>query len=566
MKKTRFIIILLVVSMLTALAAGCAGKNSPPTPSAGTGDTGSVNTPSTGTNAPDEETEGPIIEEPSPFKYDGKRLTIGDRVSVHDPSIVFDETSGKYYVFGSHKAWAVSDNLASWKTIHIGSLENKTTYEKTFEKNIKWSSHGSANYSVDGNMWAPDVIYNKDMGKWCMYMSINGDRHYSSIVLLTSDKIDGKYDYAGTIVYSGFRNQTELAETDFEEVTGTTNISRYLSGSDWNASYGTNAIDPCVFYDKDGDLWMSYGSWFGGIFLLRLDNKTGLRDLTVTYETKANVSDAYMGYRISGGYGGTGEGSYIVWDEDAGYYYLYLSYCGLNATDDFSGYHIRLFRSENVTGPYVDAAGNEAVLPRAGESQILRGVKLFGNYAFSGNKGNGNASNGYMSGGHNSAFIDTDGQHYLVYHTRFNVGQEWHELRVHQQFMNEDGWPVTAVYEFLGSVIRRTGYQKSEICGEYEYVDQGVAADTKKTDMLKTKKVTLNKDGTITGDVKGTWEQRTGEDGKGYYVTMVINKVTYKGVFFKQYDETNRHKETMTFTLIGTNDHSIWGSQISSSK
>ncbi len=566
MKSKRLLSViaaLLALSMImtAALMSSCSNK---------TGGGGTSTADAGTTSAPTSDTaDVPTVEQPK-FKYSGKRLTTS-RVSVHDPSIVYEPDSGKYYLFGSHKAWAVSDDLASWKTFTIPSLEVNNA--SLFAPNIAWSAHGGsqgqAQYSVEGNMWAPDVIYNEDMGKWCMYMSINGDRYYSSIVLLTADAITGPYKYVGTIVYSGFLNAAQAAETNFNEVTGgEKTLSRYLQNSAWNAQYGPNAIDPCVLYDKDGQLWMSYGSWFGGIFLLKLDNKTGLRDLTETYPTEKNVSDAYFGYRISGGYGGTGEGSYIVWDEAAGYYYLYLSYCGLNATDGFSGYHIRLFRSEDIKGPYVDSMGHEAVLTAAGQSQDRKGIKLMGNYSFSSFKTSGdNNSAGYMSGGHNSAFIDTDGQRYLIYHTRFNVGQEWHEVRVHQQFLNEDGWPVTAVYEFQGSVISYNGYDEADIVGEYEFVDHGTDSTTPNVPnppvgMLETKKLTLNADGTISGDVTGTWDEHRGADGIGYYTTMKIGNATYKGVFFEQFDESATHKKTMTFTLIGDNDHAIFGSKI----
>lgn len=499
-----------------------------------------------------------------PLKYGKSRLET-KHVTVHDPNIVYDGTSGKYYIFGSHKAWAVSSDLAAWEYISLPSLQDNNS--EVFKRNILWSSQGNFSYNVEGNMWAPAVIYNKDMGKWCMYMSINGGDYYSSIALLTSDKIDGDYEYAGTVVYSGFRSLEQLKATDFEKVCGKAKQSdaeRYINaGGGWNSLYGTNAIDPCVFYDKDGGLWMSYGSWFGGIFLIKLDNETGLRDTSRKYKTKENVSDEYLGIRLSGGYGATGEGSFIVWDPQTEYYYLYESYCGLNATDGFSGYHIRLFRSKDVTGPYVDSMGNCAIVTHEGEDQSQKGIKLFGNYALSSLAGNGeNSGEGYMSGGHNSALIDSDGQRYLVYHTRFNVGQEWHEVRVHQQFMNEDGWPVTAVYEHQGSVISESGYPVEDIIGEYEFIDHGTDAATKWTGMLPVKKVTLNPDGTISGDVSGTWNQHTGADGKGYYATMSIEGAEYKGVFFRQYDEAAEHNEVMTFTLIGNNDRSVWGSKI----
>ncbi len=554
---TKSIRPLLVLLLAAVQLVGCSGQPSE-TEKPDTVQTTQTENP-TKTTAPAEET-ATAPENDSAHKYAGEILPT-KRVSVHDPSIVYEAESGKYYLFGSHRAWAVSDNLASWSTFSIGSLDNN--YAALLESNAKWSAHGSKDYDISGNMWAPDVIYNRDMEKWCMYMSVNGENWYSSIAMLTSDSLTGPYEYAGTVVYSGFTTAEEAAETDFLTVTGEERVpARYRSGKVWNSRYGTNAIDPCVFYDKDGKLWMSYGSWFGGIYLLRLDNGTGLRDYDYTYETVKNESDSYFGYRISGGYGCTGEGSYIVWDEETGYYYLYLSYCGLNATDDFAGYHIRLFRSENVTGPYLDSMGHSAVCTKAGEDQSQKGVKLFGNYVFSSFAKNGETSSeGYLSPGHNSAFIDSDGQRYVIYHTRFNQGTERHEVRVHQQFMNEDGWPVTAVYEHRGSVISEDGYAVEEIVGEYEIINHGTGAATIKTGVTEPKKVTLNKDGTITGNLRGTWEKRVGADGRGYYVTMVIGSATYKGVFFRQYDESASHTERMTFTLIGDNDSSIWGTK-----
>ncbi|MCD7944569.1 MAG: glycoside hydrolase family 43 protein [Clostridia bacterium] len=560
--KHHFLILKLMSLLIAAalLFVGCAGTGSENETTATTDESGSESEALTTASA-DETTASSDDTGYEALKYSGELLST-QRVSVHDPSIVYNTENGRYYVFGSHRAWAMSKNLASWVTF---SLALDSTYEDVLAEAAAWASNGSSSYDVSGNMWAPDVIYNEAMGKWCMYMSVNGDNYYSSIVLLTADSINGKYEYVGAIVYSGFTNKSEASETDFYDVVESkSEITRYISNGSWNSSYGPNAIDPCVFYDENGDLWMSYGSWFGGIFLLKLDNETGLRDYTYTYEYEMSVSDPYLGYHISGGYGASGEGSYIVWDKDAGYYYLYVSYCGLDATDSFSGYHIRLFRSETVNGPYYDSAGNTAVVTSSTESQTRKGIKLFGNYYFSSLKGNGeNSRSGYMSGGHNSAFIDSDGQHYLVYHTRFNLGNEWHELRVHQQFMNEDGWPVTAVYEFLGSVISEDGYDTDEIVGTYEYVNHGTSATTAYTDILETLTVILNADGTITGDVEGTWDEHTGDDGLGYYCTFVIGSHTYKGVFFKQYDESKNNVETMTFTLIGDNDTAIWGSKVS---
>ena len=124
--------------------------------------------------------------------------------------------------------------------------------------------------------------------------------------------------------------------------------------------------------------------------------------------------------------------------------------------------------------------------------------------------------------------------------------------------MNQDGWPVTAVYEYLGSQISPTGYSLSDMAGTYELVNHGTDASTANVGMLATQRVSLNPDGTITGAYNGTWTYQSGT----YYCQMTINNVVYKGVFFKQKDESSAHNEVMTFSLIGANNESIWGSQI----
>lgn len=104
-----------------------------------------------------------------------------------------------------------------------------------------------------------------------MYLSINGKAWNSSIVLCTADNIDGSYTYEGTVVYSGFTNNSvnNVNDTDVPKVLRKNpDISHYLSNSSLNASYGTNAIAPAVFYDENGSLRLVYGSWFGGIYML----------------------------------------------------------------------------------------------------------------------------------------------------------------------------------------------------------------------------------------------------------------------------------------------------------
>ena len=497
---------------------------------------------------------------------------IKNRVSVHDPSIVVGtDKAGKkcYYIFGSHMAWAKSYDLQNWE--HFENNINRN-YNSLFAAAFDWANNGDSVYQNGGNMWAPDVIWNPNMNKWCMYMSINGCSWNSSIVLLTADNLEGDWTYVGPVIYSGFTSGGTYSyeQTDYVKATGDTGFTRsgkYYSrpyscrdgvtnceATTWNSGTGAHAIDPCVIFDKSGDLYMSYGSWSGGIWLIKLDKTTGLRDYTRKYGESDDMTnpneDAYMGKKISGATGATGEASYIVYDSATDYYYLYVTYGGLVAD---GGYHIRLFRSKTIDGTYTDYDGTRANA-RGGNRDGI-GIKLFGNYKVKClSTGDADAREGYKSGGHNSAFIDDDGSHYLIYHTRFNNRGELHKVRVHQQFLNEDGWLVTAVYEYLGNKISTTGYSMDDMAGTYEMVNMGTSSATSNVGMLSNGSLTLNTNGTLSGAYTGTWSHNN------QYVTLNINGTAYKGVFFKQYDESSSHKEVMTFTVIGA-DTSIWGTK-----
>lgn len=483
------------------------------------------------------------------------------RVSVHDPSIVKLEEGG-YYIIGSHLGAARSNDLQNWYSAANSYLGSTNT---TFFNNIyadlavpeKWSNTTSG-YNLAGNMWAPDIIYNKDMGKYCMYLSVNGQVWNSSIVLCTADNIDGPYTYQGTIVYSGFTNNAvnNVNDTDVPRVLGQNpDISRYLSNGSWNASYGTNAIDPAVFYDENGNLWLVYGSWFGGIYMLELDEHTGLRDYNVKYETRANVSDAYMGKKAAGGNFVSGEGPYIEYmkapGSDKGYYYLFMSYGFFNSN---GGYNMRIFRSENPDGPYVDQNGNSAIYPRGGDNiGGTVGERLMSNYQWNCN------SRPFKAQGHNSALMDDDGKLYVIYHTKFDDNWGAHEVRVHQMIMNQDGWPTAAPYEYSGESLSAKGHSMTAVTGDYDFIfhtlDQKFVNE-QSADVEKPHTITLNGDGSISGYITGTWSMAAGSP----YMSLNFGGVTYKGAFLVQADESAAQTVRMTFTATGNNT-CVWGSK-----
>jgi beta-xylosidase len=482
-----------------------------------------------------------------------------NRVSVHDPSVVYDG-NGTYYIFGSHLAWAKSTDLKNWTTF---TNNINTDYATLFASNFTWAAMGDSVYAPSGNMWAPDVIYNDILGKWCMYMSINGCSWNSSIAMLTADSLDGNWTYAGTVIYSGFTNAAynhDFTYTDYDEVTGDTTLpSRYIqsaytckdgttttAATTWNTSTGAHAIDPCVFYGQNGKLYMTYGSWSGGIYIIELNKATGLRDTSATYNYTANTSDPYMGIKLAGGYQTSGEASYIEYID--GYYYMFVTNGSLVAN---GGYNMRVYRSANPAGPYTDVSG-QSPMYTTGTSNTNSdvGTRLMSYYKWS------YQEFAQVAQGHNSAIVSPDGKAFLVYHTRTNNGTEVHSVRVHQLFTTENHYLVAAPFEYNGETVSQTGYSSSEVVGSYEVILQKQSIDYTNLEYCAGSEMTLNSDGTITGAYTGTWTMVNGKP----YCNLVIGGVAYEGLFVEQtMEETNIN--TMCFTAVGTNDVCIWGAK-----
>ncbi len=466
-------------------------------------------------------------------------------VSVHDPTI-FRDKDGKYYLVGTHITAASSDDLLNWKgeTGVFRKAMSKETIEQIRAYNLDDRVSNWFDY-----LWAPDIIWNEAMQKYCVYLSANGDAWKSNIVLLTADSVLGPYDYAGSVVYGGFDEKT-VSETDVLRVLGTDSLpERYLEYGVGNRKWGDeypNCIDPCVFYDGDGRLWMSYGSWSGGIFLLELDEQTGLRDETVTYETNAH-SDAYFGTKIAGGKYVSGEGSFVQKIGD--WYYLFMSYGNLEAA---GGYNIRIFRSQQPDGPYLDELGQSPLYDEYVFNYNLGiGERLMGGYKWP------TMTTGQVAQGHNSAFTDEDGRSYIVYHTRTNNGSEGHYVKVHQLFSTRDGWLLAAPYQTSGEKLPEQGLAPEEITGNYSVIVHELEIDYKALETKTAKAVTLQADGTVTGDLTGSWTQEAGTP----YVDLMLEGRTYTGVALRMNIE-NSTRETTVFTLLGEEDQiTVWGSR-----
>lgn len=529
-----------------------------------------------------------------PMEGDAYSFDDSNGIVLHDPTL-FKSEDGVYYLYGSHMTSAKSNDLINWQTISSGVYDSNRTLVKdgstvreTLAEPLSWcdaaqTQFGTAEKDWQTNIWASDVFYNKAMGKYCYYASSSlWGKPQSVIWFAVSDSPEGTFEYQNCVAYSGFNRQKILGQIRYPTNYNYTNIpgliekgeftklqfetqSFFSTTGKYSHDYGKapNCIDPALFYDKDGQLWMSYGSWSGGIYIMPIVEKTGMPDYAKMKNNKEY--NIYFGKLIASTNAeneGSGEGPFIAYDSVGDYYYFFQTYSSLEA---LGGYNIREYRSENPDGPYVDMQGNTAT------DMKNTGIKINGNYKFSSNK------TAYLSGGHSSCMVDDDGKIFQAYHTRYNdsVGG-FHTAVVHQMLRTENGWLAMLPFAYAGETVSENGYSIDEIAGEYELVD--FSNITFKSDswnwndvdkiISPTQNVTFTKDGRITGLVKyagstfnvnegstainGTWKSKNGS----YYITLTVGDVMYEGVICKMKDDNG--KTVMAISALGNDNSSIW--------
>lgn len=524
----------------------------------------------------------------------------------HDPSLVVDSVYGDnmYYIFGTHCTGFKSSDLRNWTSspYTYGCLDAtdkiyKVEFDEAFITNqtrqvltlrgtdlqkTDFGNFDCASWRYTGVtntwptwQWAPDVIWNPYMNKWCMYLSLAGERGRSVIILLTSDDISGPYVYQGPVVFSGIQfniNGMDWHQTDLNLVPGLRDItalpSKYNVGDSWYMCW-PNSIDPCAIFDDNDDLWMSYGSWGGGIFMIKLDKNTGLRDYTIAYEnnlvSKNNyTSDEYFGIKIAGGQSVSGEGSYI--QKIGKYYFLFISNGNISAR---GGYEMHVYRSTNITGPYIDALGNNAIVTSyemnyGPTSKYNAGCRIMGPYKWD------SMSDVEISQGHNSVLCDSEGKCFIAYHTRFIEKGENYEDRIHQLFTNVGGWLVASPYEYTGEDITQQTIESQTLCsateivGTYKVLIHPYNMDCDNKEYQLPSDIILHADGTVTGDYEGIWVLPKSNTS---YIRLKLqphtggNQVTYNGVIIPQ-TVSGTNMPAICFTAVSTSGIAIWGSNI----
>jgi hypothetical protein len=209
--------------------------------------------------------------------------------------------------------------------------------------------------TADAGIWAPDIRY------------VDGE--YRMYYVVTETTVTGR----------GGDNAIGMATAPSPAGPWTDSGAPVVGPREGNGGF-LWTFDPSVVTDRDGSQWIFYGSYNGGVFVVRLDDSG--RKVTGS-ERMVAIDNKF-------------EGAYVV--RRNGYWYLFASTANCCAGPT-TGYSVQVGRSRDLRGPYVDKQGVPLVTSRAGGTPVLNQ--------------NGNR---WVGPGHNAIARDVAGQDWIVYH------------------------------------------------------------------------------------------------------------------------------------------------------
>nr|WP_315393664.1 arabinan endo-1,5-alpha-L-arabinosidase [uncultured Duganella sp.] len=300
-------------------------------------------------------------------------------VSVHDP--VMAKEGDTYYVFstGPGITFYSSTNMKDWKP-----------EGRVFKEQPSWAKRAAPTF--DGHIWAPDIQFHN--GQYYLYYSVSGfGKNTSGIGVTVNKTLDPR-------------------SPDYRWVDQGMVLQSIPQKDDWNA------IDSNIVEDGKGGAWMSFGSFWSGLKLVKLNDAwTGLAEPQEWHAIASRTANADA---PAGTEAGPGEIEAPFIFKKNGYYYLFASF-GLCCRKADSTYHVVVGRSTSVTGPYVDKHGVDMM--KGGGSLVIAGDKE------------------WKGLGHNSAYT-LDGKDYMVLHAYETADDYLQKLKIMEMKWDANGWPT----------------------------------------------------------------------------------------------------------------------------
>lgn len=375
--------------------------------------------------------------------YDRKKVPVFES---HDPSMMWDPVSETYYSYSTDASVTSKREIG----IQIRRSKDLVSFEYAglaLSGEAVREGRDNGDFPPTAGFWAPYVEYNEAHKEYRMYYSATKafGSSESRIWLAVAERPEGPFENRGVVMDT------------------------------WNTSDALpNAIDAHVVNDRDGKQYFVYGSFFGGIFMKELDGGSGLPADGNCRTLGKCIAKKPPGSRIDGP-----EGAAVMYNPETDWFYLFFSYGWLG-----DGYDIRVARSREIQGPYLDFAGKDVM-------QETLGTKLAGSYCFEAANPNafpdpasGWSWCGFRGPGHGVPFYAPKlNRYFFVHHIRDGAqclrkrGGGRDSYRAHYMMVREmefvDGWPVFSPEPYSGEAIRAESGDAAAGGGEDTAMQEG---------------------------------------------------------------------------------------------
>ena len=297
---------------------------------------------------------------------------------AHDPVMI--KQDGSYYMFCT--GWGISSFSST-------DMINWTMEKPVFKSAPEWAVKEIPGYR--GHTWAPDIMQYR--GKYYLFYSVSAfGKNTSCIGMAENVTLNPK--------------SPEYKWIDHGKI-----IQSVPGRDNWNA------IDPNLILDEKGNPWLSFGSFWSGIKLVKLaDDLSGIAQPEEWYGIASRPRDQLVEEKKAGD--GAIEAPFIFKHDN--YYYLFVSfdYCCRGIESD---YKIMVGRSETITGPYLDKEGMSMLY--GGGSLVLEGNK------------------NWPGVGH-CAIYNFDCKDVIVFHGYDAMDEGKSKLLIRDLIWDEAGWPT----------------------------------------------------------------------------------------------------------------------------
>jgi arabinan endo-1,5-alpha-L-arabinosidase len=469
--------------------------------------------------------------------------------NVHDPSVVYD--GQYYYMYATNASYGNahdghghfhgrrSRDLVNWSYRGASMLNTPSWVKDSLNDMRSRVGLGAIDNPTFGH-WAP--VVRKVGNVYRMYYSIIIDNLIGNGLQFSEDNFDNTWTERAFI---GMMETTDLASNNWEDKGMVvcsvsdrgTDWSR-ASTRDWSGYFKYNAIDPSYVITPSGEHWLFYGSWHSGIAAIQINADTGLP------LNKFDINDestwgTHIYTRTNGSRWQGSEGPEVMYNEETGFYYMFLAYDGLDVP-----YNTRVCRSENVTGPY--KGYNGASVTNGGDVYpIITHPYKFNNHS------------GWVGFAHNAIFQnEKTGDWFYASQARLPANTNGNAFsnaimmgHVRKVRWTEDGWPVIMPERYTGAEQKEI--TESELMGNWEQITLRYEYRAQQTSQA----LSLSADHEATGALTGTWS-----------FDAVANVLTIGDITLqveREVDwEASPRQITLVFSGLNASGVSVWGKKI----